>query len=241
VDGGTQQIAQGIAATLGEKVSLEQPVHSVCFDGDWYNVATAHSRFLAKAIVVAIPPHLTNRILFEPALGALRQQYCQRCPMGSTIKAHVRFPTPFWRDKGLSGEVVSDGKPLSVIYDDTDYAGTQPGLVAFMVADAAREAADLSPEERQAWVIRSLRRLLGNDVDAYLEYSDHIWATDPYTGGAPVAFHAPGALSSCGMALRKPIHNLFWAGTETAREWTGFMEGAVESGHRAAWEVLETL
>jgi monoamine oxidase len=110
-----------------------------------------------------------------------------------------------------------------------------------MVADAAREAADLSPEERQAWVIRSLRRLLGNDVDAYLEYSDHIWATDPYTGGAPVAFHAPGALSSCGMALRKPIHNLFWAGTETAREWTGFMEGAVESGHRAAWEVLETL
>jgi monoamine oxidase len=41
--------------------------------------------------------------------------------------------------------------------------------------------------------------------------------------------------------LRKPVDGIFWAGTETADEWTGFLDGAVRSGQRAADEVHRAL
>jgi len=52
---------------------------------------------------------------------------------------------------------------------------------------------------------------------------------------------ATGLLSSCGNALRTPIACIHWAGTETAADWCGYMEGALQSGARAANEVLQLL
>jgi monoamine oxidase len=47
----------------------------------------------------------------------------------------------------------------------------------------------------------------------------------------------PGAWCSVGPWLRRPVGPIFWAGTETADQWTGFLDGAVRSGLRAAGEV----
>jgi monoamine oxidase len=41
--------------------------------------------------------------------------------------------------------------------------------------------------------------------------------------------------------LRKPVDTIFWAGTETADRWTGFLDGAVRSGVRAATEAHQEL
>ena len=53
----------------------------------------------------------------------------------------------------------------------------------------------------------------------------------------PVCSPSPGALSAYGEALRRPAGRVHWAGAETATVWTGYMEGAVRSGERAAEEV----
>jgi monoamine oxidase len=34
------------------------------------------------------------------------------------------------------------------------------------------------------------------------------------------------------------ICRIYWAGTETATQWCGYMDGAVQAGERAALEVL---
>jgi len=44
-----------------------------------------------------------------------------------------------------------------------------------------------------------------------------------------------------GEALRRPVGPIFWAGTETATVWNGYMDGAVQSGGRVAQEVLAGL
>jgi monoamine oxidase len=49
--------------------------------------------------------------------------------------------------------------------------------------------------------------------------------------------HAPGVLAQHGPALRTPAGRIHWAGTETAAVWYGSMEGAIESGERAAAEI----
>lgn len=45
------------------------------------------------------------------------------------------------------------------------------------------------------------------------------------------------ARSNVPRVLRQPIDRLYFAGTETATEWSGYMEGAVQAGERAAREV----
>ena len=48
----------------------------------------------------------------------------------------------------------------------------------------------------------------------------------------------PGLLSAHGAALRAPVGRVHWAGTETAIRWNGYMDGAIESGERAATEIV---
>jgi len=64
------------------------------------------------------------------------------------------------------------------------------------------------------------------------------WAADPWTRGCPVGSMTPGTMIPFGPALREPCGRIHWAGTETARQWNGYMEGALEAGARAATEVL---
>ena len=47
---------------------------------------------------------------------------------------------------------------------------------------------------------------------------------------------APGVLSAYGQELARPCGRIHWAGTETATVWSGYMEGAIRSGERAAEE-----
>ena len=58
---------------------------------------------------------------------------------------------------------------------------------------------------------------------------------------SPAPAVPPGSWTQFGPLLRRPVGPLHWAGTETADEWTGFMDGAVRSGLRAATEVAATL
>ena len=51
----------------------------------------------------------------------------------------------------------------------------------------------------------------------------------------------PGVLTGCGPTLRTPVGPIHWAGTETATVWSGYIEGALESGERAAAEVAAAL
>jgi len=89
--------------------------------------------------------------------------------------------------------------------------------------------------------LQSLAGSFGEAALDPLEYFVQDWPGDPWSRGGPVGFAAPGVLLSYGPALRQPIGPLHWAGTETATYWNGYMEGAVQSGDRAAQEVMAAL
>jgi monoamine oxidase len=87
-------------------------------------------------------------------------------------------------------------------------------------------------------VTRELGALFGPRATRPLEYLDHDWTSEPWSRGCYAGLMAPGVLTSVGHALAEPVGRIHWAGTETARRWNGYMEGAVASGERAADEVL---
>ena len=67
------------------------------------------------------------------------------------------------------------------------------------------------------------------------------WAEERWSGGGPVASFATGGWTASGPALREPVGRLHWAGTETASRWSGYIDGAIRSGERAAAEALAAL
>ncbi|HEY3495653.1 MAG TPA: FAD-dependent oxidoreductase [Polyangiaceae bacterium] len=133
--------------------------------------------------------------------------------------------------------------------DPADLPPAQYSLMTFIPAAAARHWAEQSLKARAVAVIQHLQEVYGFD-DAELIHPDRAeweknyvefnWPAEAPLGmPSPAAMMPPGTLSKYGSALRSPIGPIHWAGTESAREWCGYMDGAVESGFRAAAEVLE--
>ena len=195
----------------------------------------------ANQVIVAIPPVLANRIDFKPNLPVSRDALAARMPMGSAAKCIAVYDRPFWREEGFSGEAVTNEGPLSVVFDNGSYDGTVNSLLGFVMGDEARLFSSRPPAERRAAVLDSLAKMFGEKARMPVEYVEFDWSAEEWSRGCPVANMTPGAMLSCGDALRAPIGRIHWAGTETATEWTGYMEGALQSGERAAREVREKL
>jgi monoamine oxidase len=240
--GGAHALARALCDELGsERLVLGEAVRSIEERGDRMLVRSETLALSAKRVVVAIPPHLAGRIRFDPPLGAAREQLLQRWPMGSTTKCLVFYQRASWRDRGLSGEAVSTGGPVSVVFDNSSADGAVPCLLAFVVGKHARRLGKLSADERRLAVTSQLERLLEAPRSQINHYLEQDWAAEPFTGGCPAAAMPPGVLSSLGDGWRDPVGRVHWAGTETARHWNGYLEGALESAYRVACEVAARL
>jgi len=241
VRGGAFQLAQRLAARLpADAVRLATPVHAVTPSASGVRVHHARGELQARRLIVALAPAMAARIHFE-ALPPVRLQLHARMPMGSVIKLVVAYERPFWRERGLSGEVVSDCGPFSPVFDATPPGSPHGFLVGFIAARDCRGLAGASVETRRDAVVQALRRYFGDAAATPIGYVDKDWIADPWSAGCYVGVAPPGVLSDCGPALREPCGRIHWAGTETARAWIGYLEGAIESGERAAAEVRALL
>ena len=251
--GGSQEISIRVASALGHRVVLGAPIRRIVHVDGRIELHGDQVAVSARRAIVAIPPTLAGRLLYEPTLaeldtdGGLRDQLTQRMPQGSVIKVQCIYDHPFWRSDGLAGQATSDTGPVKVTFDNTPYPddGTphaSPGvLIGFIEGDGARYWGQRSRAERYQQVTGSFARYFGSQalnplggIDGYVEMN---WSEEPYTGGCYAGFLAPGVWTSYGRALRAPIGLVHWAGTETATIWNGYMDGAVQSGERAAQEV----
>jgi monoamine oxidase len=195
----------------------------------------------AQCVVVAVPPTMAGRITFEPPLPAQRDQLVQHMPQGSVIKFHVLYDEPWWRAEGLSGTVLCPDEPIGVTFDCTPPEGS-PGLISgFFEGPSAVAAGAMTQAERRDIVVGVLARTLGARAHDTLDYIDRDWSAEPFTRGCYGAHLPPGAWTVFGPALREPIGRIHWAGTETAELWTGYIDGAIDSGQRVAAEVASAL
>lgn len=235
--GGSQRIALELAAELGDRITLGAPVTEIDWDADQVRVRAGVTTVSARRAVIAVPPALCARIRFSPGLPGDRNQLVQRMPMGRVIKVNVCYDQPFWRAEGFSGQANSDRRALGTVFDNTPLGGAPGVLVGFFEGSHADAAARLDVVERQNLAVADLVGYFGAAAAHPVAYIERDWAQEEFSGGCYGAFTAPGTLTRFGQALREPIGPLHWAGTETATRWTGYIDGAVQSGHRAAREV----
>ncbi len=238
---GAQSISLGLAEKLGDALILGQPVRTIVQGQEGVESVTDDDVIRARYAIVAVPPALAGRIAYEPGVSVGRDQMMQRFAMGATVKVVVTYERAFWRETGYSGEVVSSDGPFSVVYDNTSHDGKQPALVGFIVGNHARQWSSQPSADRERRVLAALARYFGDEARLCQEYHELDWGAEPWSGGCPVGGLPPGVLTSSFQHLRKPEGRIHWAGTESATEWMGYMEGAIQSGERAADEVLRRL
>ena len=237
--GGSQLLSQRLAEELAEAVVLSAPVRRIAQDGGGLDVETDGFAARAHRVIVAVPPPLASRIAFVPSLGGRRDQLTQRMANGALTKCAAVYPEPFWREQGLSGQAVSDRGPVTTTFDNSPPDGTPGVLIGFIPSAEAIRHARRSEADRRRVVLECFERLFGEQAAQPGIYLETAWAEEEWSRGGPICSFAPGALARYGEALRQPAGRVHWAGTETATVWTGYMDGAVRSGERAAEEVLD--
>ena len=241
-DGGLHQAAQHLADDLAGHIELDAPVVAVEQTEERVSVITAGGEtHTASRLVLAIPPPLAREITWAPGLSQDRARLLARQTMGSTIKGWLAYETPFWRETQHNAFVMTDTSAFSPAFDATP-PGSSIGLIAgFFESVEGRSVAESSPQERRDIAISTLVRHLGARAAHPIAYVDKDWTAEQWSRGCYGATMPPGVLTTVGHLMRTPFGLVHWAGTETATEWSGYVEGALESGDRAAREVLARL
>ncbi|MBX3273696.1 MAG: flavin monoamine oxidase family protein [Sandaracinaceae bacterium] len=232
--GGAQQLSERLAARLD--VTLDAPVRAIEQDEDEARVVSARGTLRARRVILALPPALVDRMELAPHPPPLRDQLLARMPMGAVIKCLAVYDRPFWRERGLSGEGLSTDGPVRLAFDDSAHDGSQHALVGFLLGATATALPE--PRARREAVLASLAQMFGHEAQDPLHYVDQDWTRERESLGGYVGVMAPGVMTTCGRALREPWGRVHWAGTETATEHAGYMDGAIQAGERAAAEVL---
>ncbi len=185
----------------------------------------------AKALVLALPPRvIASTVHFEPALSAVAMQGLTDIPtwMGRFTKVIVEYETPFWRDKNLSGDVISRSGPLQEIHD-ASLPGVTAGALFGFIQQLPRET-DRQVLEKQ--VTEQLVRLFGEQAAMPLNIWTQDWSAQQYSAtdqdweenlnGHPQY----GLPDSLGELSDK---GLLFTSTEMARCSGGLLEGALEA------------
>ena len=239
--GGSGLIPQRLARRLGDAVALDAAVRRIEQRGDHALVTSDRGQVRAGRVVVAAPPATVLGIDWYPLLPAERMHLLQRMPMGRLMKADAVYDKPFWRDAGLTGMGISDSGAVRVAFDNSP-ADARVGVLLAFIGGSTWERYGVMPRAaRRKAVLEGFATMFGPRALEPIEYVEHDWTDERWTMGGPVALLGTGTTTSFGHTIRRPFGRVHWAGTETSTYWSGYMDGAVRAGDRAAREVLERL
>ncbi len=238
--GGSQRVPLALARKLGDRVALAAAVTRVEHLPGKAVVHTTRGRVSCRRVVVAAPPKQVLDIAL-PGMPAGRRTLLTRMQMGRLMKCDAVYEKPFWRTDGLTGFGLSDSGAVRVAFDNGVRDTGHGVLLAFVGGSTWRRYGSLSLAERRTAVLQGFASMFGPQALKPIEYTEHDWTHERWTRGGPVAICPPGVLAAYGRHIRQPFGRVHWAGTETSTYWTGYMDGAVRSGKRAAIEVLAKL
>ncbi|KAH9514704.1 hypothetical protein Btru_023339 [Bulinus truncatus] len=242
--GGNQQICHRLSDQVGhENIVLRSPVIHIDQTGnDVIITAISGSKYKCNQVIITTPLSIQAKMSFTPPLPPHRNELIQRVPMGSVMKAFAYYDTPFWKEKGFCGSANINDNDCLVTYtmDNSAPDGSTPALVAFIVAENARKAILMSKEERQRHILQDLAKVFDSKLAlSPTHYEEMNWSTEEFSGGCYFLALPTGVLTTYGPILRQPVDRVYFGGTETATQWVGYMEGAIQAGERAARQVLQ--
>ncbi|HKJ38699.1 MAG TPA: FAD-dependent oxidoreductase [Anaerolineales bacterium] len=242
VMGGNDQIPRALADALPD-VRLNSPVTAIRVNADGVSVTVkqndSYLMFDSAFAILAVPLTTARLIEFDPPLPAAHQEMVNEVSYGAVTKVMIEYRKRFWNDIGWNGRLATDA-PIVYTWDASSHFEHEHGIItAYTGGDNATKLSALSDEERIKLAISEIEKVVPGSSDLIESTATVAWPNEPYTRGAYMAL-APGEVTAHWKTLQEPAGRLFFAG-EHATPIQGYMEGAVESGQRAAREIIGTV
>lgn len=231
--GGNARLARALASAIGaERVMTGSPVTRIRWGTGNVEVASERATIQADRVVLAVPPTTWPRIAFDPPLPAgIAPQ------MGRSLKYIATTSRRVWNESGQAPEAITDG-PVSLTWEPArSNAAGRAVLTSFSSGEAADHVRSLRGAALKDLYLAELEGLYPGFQDAFVAGRFLDWPGDEWTR-AGYSFPAPGETTTRVKRLREPFEALVVAGEHASSRFPGYMEGALESGVRAAEMVM---
>jgi monoamine oxidase len=242
VEGGNDRLPSVLAAELGDRVRLSTELLAVSQRGGTVRVSVKSGRTRAQLqadyLVIAMPASLLRRVPITPALPVQQHEAVMSLKYGRGTKTLLQFSGRFWRSTGKP-RAFGSALPIGAGWEANEDQRGRPGILSLLAGGSASDAtAEIIEREGVNGLVRSLD-WLGSAQAELVGWRQAKWESDPWSRGGYAVFD-PAFRPSLRAWLAQPCGRLFFAGEHTSTRWPGYMNGAVESGRRAAAEVLAT-
>jgi monoamine oxidase len=239
IRGGNDRLPTALAARLTEKIRYGSPV--IRIEQDETSVRVTYSRDRTPTTidgdyaVCAVPAAVMDRIEVSPELRPLKRAAFRELGSLAMARVYLQSRRRFWLERGDSGWGGTDD-PMDI----WDYTRDQPGrrgiLGAYLSGRIAERVSALAPAERVSHVVDRMQHVHPGLNEHFETGASYSWIEDPWARGAGVEFH-PGQLSRYYEILRASEGRIHFAGEYTS-PWSSWMNGALESGQRAAEAIV---
>ncbi|MEU3984581.1 NAD(P)/FAD-dependent oxidoreductase [Streptomyces sp. NPDC026672] len=222
---GTVGLLNAMLNATQPTVVLNSPVSRIALSGTTYSVTTRSGTiFTAPAVVVAVPVNVWQTITFSPALPAAHTTATSQgigVKTGTKLWIHGRSSQGRFYAQGAEG-----GSPITMLLPDKPTSTGQ--LYTAFSTDPSFDPTNFSR-------VTAAVKQLGADMEV-LAVKAQRWGSDPFARGG-WAFRKPGQLTTLYPDLLKPSGRLAFASADMANGWSGYIDGAIESGIRAAAQI----
>ncbi len=239
IRGGNDRLAAALAAGLGSRLRLNtEAVAASCGRSSVRLKLRARGslgELTADYVLFAVPAPLAARIQITPPLPQAQREALSRLKYGRASKTLLQFGRRFWR---RPGRPLAFGSPLPVgaVWDGAEEQRGPAGILSLLAGGSASdETRAITAAEGVDGLVRRLAWLGARG--AVLEaFHQTVWESDEWAHGG-YAFFDPAFDQALRGWLARPAGRLFFAGEHTSIRWQGYMNGAIESGRRAAAEI----
>jgi monoamine oxidase len=238
---GNQRLPEAMARLLRSEIRFGRRVVAIEQEDDRVTVRTRDDgRYHAKAVICALPFSTLREIDLEPGLKGVQAKAVRTLPHQPVHQVSLRASRPFWEADGMEPSMWTDSRigRVSAIYRGAGVDEVS-SLVVSAFGPAARYLDRLGPEDAARYVVAEIERMRPAAKGALTVTGQHSWSRDAFAGGAWAYFH-PGTVTRFLPDMFAPSGRVHFCGEQTAAASRG-MEGALESGERAARAVIRQL
>jgi monoamine oxidase len=248
VNGGNDQIPAALAGQLGGQITLGSSLVAIAraSNGSYtltFSQGGTTKQVAADQVVLALPfSIMRSSVDFSKAgFNAIKTTAIREQGMGTNSKLHAQFSSRHWRTLGCNGDTYADTGYQSTWEVTRAQPGTAGILVDYTGGTIGASFGSGTPVSRAQQFCAQIEPLLPGisqkfNGNATVDY----WAANPYTKGS-YSYWKVGQYTKFSGAERERSGNVHFAGEHTSIDFQGYLNGAVESGERAAAEILADL
>lgn len=243
IKGGNDLLPKAFAAKLSEQILYNTPVTKIEQNANGVQVVYLKNgspqTMTGDYVICTAPFSVLKRIQVTPSLSANKQTAIEQLAYTSVARVMLQSKQKFWLDRGIKGYTSTD-LGITIAGDATfNQSGKKGILESLMIGESAREISAMNENLRLEFAIAQMQKAYPGIKQNFERGFSKCWDEDEWSQGGYVWFK-PGQMSTLNPHIARPEGRIHFAGEHTSA-WTGWIQGAIESGDRVAREINQAV